>query len=32
LVSANVIFTDQFRAPDGLTLHGIIRLNATTQP
>jgi len=32
LVSANVIFTDQFRAPDGHTLHGIIRLNATTQP
>ena len=32
LVSANVIFTDQFRAPDGRTLHGIIRLNATTQP
>ncbi|PHS77413.1 MAG: hypothetical protein COB56_03030 [Robiginitomaculum sp.] len=32
LVSVNVIFTDQFRAPDGHTLHGIIRLNATTQP
>jgi len=32
LVSANVIFTDQFRAPDGHTIHGIIRLNATTQP
>jgi len=32
LVSANVVFTDQFRAPDGHTIHGIIRLNATTQP
>jgi len=32
LVSINVIFTDQFRAPDGRTLHGIIRLNAITQP
>ncbi len=32
LVSANVIFTDQFRAPDGRTIHGIIRFNATTQP
>ncbi len=32
LVSTNVIFTDQFRAPDGHTMHGIIRLNATTQP
>ncbi len=32
LVSANVIFTDNFRAPDGRTLHGVIRFNATTQP
>jgi Protein of unknown function (DUF3168) len=32
LVSVNVVFTDQFRAPDGRTIHGIIRLNATTQP
>ena len=32
LVSANVIFTDNFRAPDGRTLHGVIRFDATTQP
>lgn len=29
-VSANIIYTDNFRAPDGRTLHGIIRLNVTT--
>ncbi len=32
LVSANVVYTDIFRAPDGRTLHGLIRLNVTTQP
>jgi len=32
LINANVIFTDNFRAPDGRTLHGVIRFNATTQP
>ncbi len=32
LVNANVMFTDNFRAPDGRTLHGVIRFNATTQP
>ena len=32
LVSTNVTFTDNFRAPDGRTLHGVIRFNATTQP
>jgi len=31
LVSANVIYSDIFRAPDGRTLHGVIRLNVVTQ-
>lgn len=32
LVSANIVFSDHFRAPDGRTLHGLLRLNVTTQP
>ena len=32
LVSANIVFSDQFQTPDGRTLHGLIRLNATTHP
>ncbi|HFB54378.1 MAG TPA: DUF3168 domain-containing protein [Hellea balneolensis] len=32
LVSMNVIFSDHFRAPDGRTLHGLIRVSAVTQP
>lgn len=30
LVSANILYTDHFRAPDGRTLHGLIRVNITT--
>ncbi len=30
-VSARVVFTDHFRAPDGRTLHGIVRLIVVTQ-
>jgi len=32
LVSSNIVFSDIFRAPDGRTLHGLIRLKITTQP
>jgi len=32
LVSLNVVFSDNFRAPDGRTLHGVIRLNVITEP
>lgn len=32
LISSHIVFTDNFRAPDGRTLHGIIRLHVTTQP
>ncbi|MBL4871000.1 MAG: DUF3168 domain-containing protein [Robiginitomaculum sp.] len=32
LISAHVVFNDNFRAPDGRTLHGLIRLQVTTQP
>lgn len=32
LISSHIFFTDNFRAPDGRTLHGIIRLQVTTQP
>lgn len=31
-VSTHVVFSDSFRAPDGRTLHGIVRLNIITQP
>jgi len=32
LVSANTVYIDSFRAPDGRTLHGLIRMKITTQP
>ena len=32
LVSTRIVFTDVFRAADGHTLHGVIRLHAITQP
>lgn len=32
IVSVNIIFSDHLRAPDGRTLHGLLRLNVTTQP
>ena len=32
LVSANIVYIDSFRAPDGRTLHGLIRMKITTQP
>lgn len=32
LVSSNILYADHFRAPDGRTLHGVIRLNLTTEP
>ncbi len=31
LVSANIVFTDIFKAPDGQTLHGVVRFTALTQ-
>ncbi|MEE9272462.1 MAG: DUF3168 domain-containing protein [Robiginitomaculum sp.] len=31
-VHSNITFTDNFRAPDGRTMHGLIRLSLTTQP
>lgn len=31
LISRHVLFTDIFRAADGLTLHGVIRLRLTTE-
>jgi len=30
-VSANIVYTDIFRTPDGRTLHGILRINYTIQ-
>lgn len=30
LVSRHILLTDIFRSPDGLTLHGVIRLRVTT--
>ena len=30
LVNRHIIYTDIFRASDGLTLHGIVRLRVTT--
>lgn len=32
LISANIVFTDIFRASDAQSLHGLIRLIAITQP
>ncbi len=32
LVNSNIVFTDIFRAPDGITLHGVIRLIAISSP
>ncbi len=32
IISAHIIFSDNFRAPDGRTLHGVLRLQVTTQP
>lgn len=32
LISGNVLYADSFRAGDGRTLHGIIRVNFRTQP
>lgn len=31
LISRHILFTDIFRATDGLTLHGVIRLRLTTE-
>jgi len=32
LVSANIVYIDNFQAPDGRTLHGLIRMKIITQP
>ncbi|PHR94319.1 MAG: hypothetical protein COA69_01610 [Robiginitomaculum sp.] len=32
LISAHTVFSDSFRAPDGRTLHGLLRFNVTTEP
>ncbi len=31
VISVTIVYTDIFRAPDARTLHGILRLNITTQ-
>jgi len=31
VISVTIVYTDVFRAPDTRTLHGILRLNITTQ-
>lgn len=32
LIGIHSVYSDYFRAPDGRTMHGILRLNITTQP
>ena len=32
IIRANVLYTDNFRAADGRTLHGLLRLSITTEP